>query len=147
MILSLLIAAAAIGAAVAGRVVVNTRRDRRESLRTSADRLAQVERETAELNERLRRAEAASAAKSEFLANVSHEMRTPLHSILGMLQLTGDSEPSMERRQQLLMDDPTGAMRRARQATALALALARTGRERRQAAREMARLACDGRQG
>ena len=30
-------------------------------------------------------------------------MRTPLHSILGMLQLTGDSEPLAERREQLQM--------------------------------------------
>ena len=30
-------------------------------------------------------------------------MRTPLHGILGMLQLTGDSEPTAERREQLRM--------------------------------------------
>ncbi len=55
------------------------------------------------MRESLKRAEAASTAKSDFLASVSHEMRTPLHGILGMLQLTGDSEPSAERREQLQM--------------------------------------------
>ena len=33
------------------------------------------------------RAEAASVAKSRFLATMSHEIRTPLHGILGMAEL------------------------------------------------------------
>ncbi|HYC59445.1 MAG TPA: ATP-binding protein [Thermoanaerobaculia bacterium] len=39
------------------------------------------------------RAEEASAAKSEFVANMSHEMRTPLQGVIGMLQLAIDDEP------------------------------------------------------
>ena len=42
----------------------------------------------------LRQAEQSSAAKSRFLATVSHEMRTPLNGILGMVQLLQRDAPS-----------------------------------------------------
>jgi len=53
-----------------------------------------------QLEEARRRAEAANEAKSRFLATVSHEMRTPLNGLIGMLDLMG---------QDLL--DPTAAER------------------------------------
>ena len=46
------------------------------------------------LEEAHARAEEASAAKSEFVANMSHEMRTPLQGVIGMLQLVIEDEPS-----------------------------------------------------
>lgn len=52
------------------------------------------------VEERLRQAmaaaESASRAKSEFLANISHEVRTPLNGVLGMLQLLEASYLSPE---------------------------------------------------
>jgi len=48
----------------------------------------------ARLTEAIRVAREASAAKSEFVANMSHEMRTPLQGVIGMLQLAIDDEPS-----------------------------------------------------
>ena len=40
------------------------------------------------------RAEEATLAKSQFMTNMSHEMRTPMNAVLGMLKLLGGSELS-----------------------------------------------------
>ena len=43
------------------------------------------------------RAESANRAKSEFLANISHELRTPMNAIIGMTDLAKECDNSEER--------------------------------------------------
>ena len=45
-----------------------------------------------ELGMAKRESEATAKVKNEFLSNMSHEFRTPLNSVLGMLSLLGDSD-------------------------------------------------------
>src|SRR5450759_1833684 len=57
----------------------------------------QLEDKSRRLEEARRKAEEANHEKGEFLAKVTHEVRTPLSAIIGMAQLLIDAPPSVER--------------------------------------------------
>ena len=52
---------------------------------------------TAEMRVALEQAEAASSARSRFIATMSHEIRTPLGGLLGMIDLLALDEPNEEK--------------------------------------------------
>jgi signal transduction histidine kinase/DNA-binding response OmpR family regulator len=81
----------------------DSRRGYVKALRSSRRSIRRLEESVADISSARKHAEDASAAKSEFLASMSHEMRTPLHGIIGMLQLAIDTETSAERVAQLEM--------------------------------------------
>jgi len=60
------------------------------------DLVRQLEDKSRLLDESRRKAESANSAKGEFLANVTHEIRTPLSAIIGMTQLLIDGSPARE---------------------------------------------------
>jgi two-component system, sensor histidine kinase and response regulator len=63
--------------------------------------LAERRRAAEELGRAKEAAEAASRAKSEFLANVSHEVRTPMNGIIGMTELALQTDLTREQREYL----------------------------------------------
>ncbi|WP_158807539.1 ATP-binding protein [Beijerinckia sp. L45] len=90
---------AALGAvlAVTGLVLrlLAGRRDK-QRFKAEADRLHDDVWELREAAAARDRAEAANEAKSRFLANVSHEVRTPLNGILGMAELLASTQLDAE---------------------------------------------------
>ena len=61
---------------------------------------ARVEERTQELKRALMKADAAVAAKSRFLATMSHEMRTPMNGMLGLARLLSESNCDESKRRQ-----------------------------------------------
>lgn len=66
-----------------------------------------------ELNARRLEAEAASIAKSQFLATMSHEIRTPMNGVMGMLELMlrGNLSAQQERHAQIAQESAKSLMR------------------------------------
>jgi len=60
-----------------------------------------IQERTARLEQAMHTAQKASDAKSEFLANVSHDLRTPMNGVIGMLDIALDHDLSEDLREQL----------------------------------------------
>lgn len=60
-----------------------------------------IKERTEQLEEAMRGAQAANEAKSDFLANISHELRTPMNGVIGMLDLVLEGGLEAEQAEQL----------------------------------------------
>ncbi len=80
------------------RALAESREEVRQHQELLEQRIAQ---RTEELEQAMHRALAASQAKSEFLANISHELRTPMNGVIGMLDVVLQGAVTPEQRDQL----------------------------------------------
>ncbi len=71
-------------------------------MRRNAKQLMEQEIEHATLTEKLHKAEAADRAKSTFLSNMSHDIRTPMNAIIGFTTLAQANLDNRERTQEYL---------------------------------------------
>src|SRR4051794_15817278 len=76
-------------------------RSRQQLLQNQEQLEDRIKERTQQLEVAMQNALAASEAKSEFLANISHELRTPMNGILGMVDIVLNTDLNPEQRDHL----------------------------------------------
>ena len=76
-------------------------RSRKELLQNQEQLEDRIKERTQQLEIAMQNALAASEAKSEFLANISHELRTPMNGILGMMDIVLNTDLNPEQKDHL----------------------------------------------
>ncbi|MEA2237625.1 MAG: two-component system, sensor histidine kinase and response regulator [Thermoanaerobaculia bacterium] len=101
--LLIIVAAGSLLLGIGLRGMARHRVESADASRASPELMQKLEAQSVEMREMKRHTEEASAARSELFAGIAHELRTPLHSIIGTLRVAIDSETSSERIHQLDM--------------------------------------------
>jgi signal transduction histidine kinase/CheY-like chemotaxis protein len=83
------------------RMIEELARSRQELLQNQELLEDRIKERTQQLEVAMQNALAASQVKSEFLANISHELRTPMNGILGMIDIVLGSDLNAEQRDHL----------------------------------------------
>ena len=90
----------------AGLVSLRNVTERKRAEQELEDKNKQLMAQQQELMEKTKEVEAASQAKSDFLAHMSHELRTPLNVIIGFSELMADGVPGeINSEQKQCLDD------------------------------------------
>ncbi len=100
---AVLVAATVYGAFMMIAVSARRRLERRrltESLEREQEHRARLAREVERANVAAERAEAANGAKTEFLRRMSHDIRTPINGIIGMVQIAEIDPDDAERQRE-----------------------------------------------
>jgi PAS domain S-box-containing protein len=81
--------------------VSHTKLGRRQLFTAIARDISERKRSEAELQDAVAQAEAASRARRDFIASASHDLRTPVHIMVGMLDMMLDTEITPDQRELL----------------------------------------------
>jgi len=93
---------ALIGSQISKRKLAAINRELKENTETIENQRQQLEKKQEELEDALQMAQAANRAKTTFLSNMSHDIRTPMNAIIGFTGLAASHIDDTERVQEYL---------------------------------------------